>query len=951
MPTTPFSPPATFQKKLSSENVLRITKVDSTYFLGEHCAVLSDPESELSLDDVAVASPERAFQPLNERHPGVTAINGAYWLRCRIESFVHADIPWILEIAPFVVDSVTVYCFSPTMKSWVSYNAGSAGSANALLQDNSNSNSNGNGNYRDKYSFNGLNALRSAVRLPELQPGETVVCYIRIKTLLPFRAHLLVSTSDVFIMRQQWSFLLLGILYGIMVYACGYSFVVAASSRSRSQLYFALYGLSTLVFLLITDGFAVVVSRRSIGFDRELLMLTNTLATIFMTVSSCYLLRTKDHTPRLHRIIIAESVVRVLTFVFIMWSGASSLWLYFSLTGNIGLLMVAAGFAYKHGYTPARMYLVAWLITGAFLGYLALNVFTGIGFSAFWTPRLLNIALALKIILFSFVLAGELRFKQRQLEIENEQAIGQAAEARVETERSFELQRMYIELTAQSEELERGRAVLEKRTDELALTNRDLRIVNERNTLWEMVIRTMSEGLIVTNGAGVVEFVNVALENLTGYVSAELVGTKPGHMLQGAKTDALTVQYMRECFAANVQFSVELLNYTKSGREYWVRLNIMPMLALDGTLERYFAVQTDITADKEREERARTQSRLSTQRLIDSLRDLVVLIDMSLRLVQFNKPAYEAMKAINPTVEPAIGVDARLFSPVPLDLLQSNWEDVLAEKGKSFEYTRPHPLRPADPVWFTIHFDPVLDVDGKVIGVAFIVQNITRKKREQLQLEHINQWLEERVNARTSELEQANVRVQEQNSTLQQMNKQMQQMIDDVRRVNDEKSEIMGIVAHDLKNPITSIQGVAEALLDHIGRGDTMIHAFTSEILKTSQRMFALVKNLLDVNAIENGALLLSISTMDARLYVEAAVEKYKHSAAQKNITIISTMPESEAMILADELALIQVLDNLLSNAIKYSSYGARVWITVTALFHRTRNPAYTSLFGTRDPA
>jgi signal transduction histidine kinase len=160
------------------------------------------------------------------------------------------------------------------------------------------------------------------------------------------------------------------------------------------------------------------------------------------------------------------------------------------------------------------------------------------------------------------------------------------------------------------------------------------------------------------------------------------------------------------------------------------------------------------------------------------------------------------------------------------------------------------------------------------------------------------------------------------------MNGQMQRMIDDVRRMSDEKSEIMGIVAHDLKNPITSIQGVAEALLDYSG-GDAMIHAFTSEILKTSQRMFALVKNLLDVNAIENGALMLSISGMDTRLYVEAAVEKHAHAAVLKDITFVSTIPDEEMIALADELALIQVLDNLLSNAVKYSPFGARVWVTV----------------------
>jgi two-component system, sensor histidine kinase and response regulator len=142
-------------------------------------------------------------------------------------------------------------------------------------------------------------------------------------------------------------------------------------------------------------------------------------------------------------------------------------------------------------------------------------------------------------------------------------------------------------------------------------------------------------------------------------------------------------------------------------------------------------------------------------------------------------------------------------------------------------------------------------------------------------------------------------------------------------KLNQEKNEFLGIAAHDLKNPLSAIQGYAEMMksdFDEIPK-DEMIEII-DKIYTSSRHMFELVKNLLDVNAIEVGKKELSLTTIDIYPILQALIEHYQQRAKEKNIQLHCQCAEGHYYARAEKNTIHQVFDNLLSNAVKYSPPG-----------------------------
>lgn len=151
----------------------------------------------------------------------------------------------------------------------------------------------------------------------------------------------------------------------------------------------------------------------------------------------------------------------------------------------------------------------------------------------------------------------------------------------------------------------------------------------------------------------------------------------------------------------------------------------------------------------------------------------------------------------------------------------------------------------------------------------------------------------------------------------------------ELKELTDEKDEFLGIAAHDLKNPLGGIRGLAEMLLQHRESiTQEQINDILASIISSSEQMFALIKNLLDVNALERGGMKIHPMSFDISMYVVELVALYRQRAEAKAIRLHYNY-EEEAIVFADEQASMQVLDNLLSNAVKYSPKDTTVYVRV----------------------
>lgn len=150
-----------------------------------------------------------------------------------------------------------------------------------------------------------------------------------------------------------------------------------------------------------------------------------------------------------------------------------------------------------------------------------------------------------------------------------------------------------------------------------------------------------------------------------------------------------------------------------------------------------------------------------------------------------------------------------------------------------------------------------------------------------------------------------------------------------LREMNNEKSEFMGIAAHDLRSPLGAITGFAELILEdgQISRAD--LEDCVRRIRTTSARMAEMVQNLLDANRIERGEMKLNLAPTELGALVSSVIKTQESRAAAKQQKLRLETVAAPVQVLVDPGVMVQVLENLVSNAVKYSPPGKSIFVRV----------------------
>lgn len=183
------------------------------------------------------------------------------------------------------------------------------------------------------------------------------------------------------------------------------------------------------------------------------------------------------------------------------------------------------------------------------------------------------------------------------------------------------------------------------------------------------------------------------------------------------------------------------------------------------------------------------------------------------------------------------------------------------------------------------------------------------------------------------------VEIQLSNTALSEKNVELERTNTSLATLNNEKNEIMGIVAHDLKNPIGAVRGLADMI--HTGFAEAaQIPVISEQIVSTADRMLDLVKNLLDVNRLESGRMQFHVVLLHVQPILESTLWQYEATAQQKGLQFHFAADPNTPAILADEQAIMQVLDNIISNAVKYSPHGKNIFVRLKPSNDEPRNSA-----------
>ena len=143
------------------------------------------------------------------------------------------------------------------------------------------------------------------------------------------------------------------------------------------------------------------------------------------------------------------------------------------------------------------------------------------------------------------------------------------------------------------------------------------------------------------------------------------------------------------------------------------------------------------------------------------------------------------------------------------------------------------------------------------------------------------------------------------------------------------RDEMVGVVSHDLRNPLSSIQMSAtlldQDLADQPGRAKIAI------ILRSVARMERLVRDLLDLTTLEAGSLSLDLTRLSVADALTEAVELVASLAAAKRVSVSASALADDLTLLADRDRLMQVFSNLLGNATKFTPSGGAITLSASA--------------------
>jgi PAS domain S-box-containing protein len=237
--------------------------------------------------------------------------------------------------------------------------------------------------------------------------------------------------------------------------------------------------------------------------------------------------------------------------------------------------------------------------------------------------------------------------------------------------------------------------------------------------------------IVLTDPDGRATWVNRAFETLTGYSSAEVLGRTPGSLLQCPETDPGTILAIRAALAAKLPIKVPILNRSKSGRLYWLNLEIQPMIDAQGGLEGFQAIETDVTEIIEGPKLEALALAKAQEAIMSAVADLVEVgaweLDLEASRIGWS-PQARRIFDVEPDFESTLAETLAFFSAEGATLLQATIARAV-EGGQAFEFEHSATTALGRTIWIRA-VGQCLSVEGAPPRLIGALKDVTRERAE-----------------------------------------------------------------------------------------------------------------------------------------------------------------------------------------------------------------------------
>jgi len=173
------------------------------------------------------------------------------------------------------------------------------------------------------------------------------------------------------------------------------------------------------------------------------------------------------------------------------------------------------------------------------------------------------------------------------------------------------------------------------------------------------VINYTNNVVIITDLEGKILYTNKGFTKLTKYEAVEVLGKKPGDFLQGPETDPETVKRIRIKLDNNERVDETIINYSKTGEKYWLKLDIETLRDENGAPSNYLAIESDVTQMMEKERLATDQNK----RINDNIAYAHLLQDAIFRNTKLTDTIFEELFIFDQPKD-TVGGDFYIFDKI-----------------------------------------------------------------------------------------------------------------------------------------------------------------------------------------------------------------------------------------------------------------------------------------------
>ena len=320
----------------------------------------------------------------------------------------------------------------------------------------------------------------------------------------------------------------------------------------------------------------------------------------------------------------------------------------------------------------------------------------------------------------------------------------------------------------------------------------------------------------------------------------------------------------------------------------------------------------DITAKKELLELKKIEMNLIAatkewERTFDAISDFVFIQDKDSTVIKANKAL---IKLLGLSEKEIVG---RKCYEV-MHGRNTPWDNCPYEMTK--EDLKPHTEEVDDPnigISLLVTSSPILNDKGELIGNIRLAKDISVQKKAEKEVGDAK----DRLEAQTWGLKKTNEAVKT-------LYKELEESAQELEKLNHLKSDFVSIVSHELRTPIAIVkESVSQVLEGLFGEVKEEQKEFLEIAVNTSDRLLAIVSELLDLSKIEAGKFDIKPAPFKMKDLVESVITTFRARAKKKEVDLKSQFEKDTIEICADRSKLEQVFVNLLGNALKFTEKGS----------------------------